>query len=109
MDNEKFQELVLQQLQALNNRLGNVENGQQSLEHGQKSFQKEIETIRQSVARIEHDHGEKLSALLDGYKLLSETITDHTARLERIEEKIAGHDVRIQILDKTKSNKRKAK
>ncbi|MHB1421567.1 MAG: hypothetical protein ACYCX4_18645 [Bacillota bacterium] len=88
MENEKFQELVLQQLKMLT-------EGQQS--------------IRQAVTRIEHEHGEKLSALFDGYKLLSETLSEHTTRLERIEEKVTGHDIKIEILDKTKANKRRAK
>jgi hypothetical protein len=55
MENEKFQELVLQQLSMLT-------EGQQS--------------IRQAVARIEREHGEKLSALFDSYKLLSEILSD---------------------------------
>ncbi|MHB1127351.1 MAG: hypothetical protein ACYC2T_10450 [Bacillota bacterium] len=88
MENEKYQELVLQQLKMLT--------------EGQES-------IGQAVARIEHEHGEKLSALFDGYKLLSETLSDHTARLERIEEKVTSHDIKIEILDKTKAAKRRAK
>jgi exonuclease VII small subunit len=123
MDTDKFQELVLQQLENLNLRIGSIEKGQQTLEKGQQtlekgqqtleksqqSLQQDVEKIRQSQVRMEFEHGEKLSALFDGYKSLSETMTDHTERLQRIEEKITTHDVQIKILDKTKSNKRKVK
>ena len=144
MDNEKFQELVLEQFQAIAGELKaltqgqrSLENGQRSLENGQKSLEKgqrslengqkslgngqrslengqkhltdrltRIETV---VARIENDHGAKLAALLDGYYQNTKILADHTERLDRIESKITAHDIQISILDKTKSNKRKAK
>lgn len=123
MDTDKFQELVLEQLNMLTsevgkvkttvanmeNRLDSVEKGQQALEKGQQSLQQEVEKIRLSQVRMEFEHGEKLSALFDGYKLLSEKLDDHTNRLQRIEEKITTHDIQIKVLDKTKSNKRKVK
>ena len=40
---------------------------------------------------------------------MSETLDDHTVRLERIEAKLAAHDIRITVLDKTKAEKRKAR
>lgn len=151
MDNEKFQDLVLEQLQiingelkTLNNRVGNLEEGQTRLEdrtnrlesnvtklnnrfdnlqqsqqllqhdikklqQGQQLLQQDVEKIRLSQVRMEFEHGEKLSALFDSYNLLSETLDDHTIRLQRIEDKIATHDIQIHVLDRTKSNKRKAK
>ena len=39
----------------------------------------------------------------------SAILTDHTERLQRIEDKVEGHDIQIQVLDKTKSNKHKVK
>jgi len=106
---EKGQQSLEKGQQALENGQQSLEKGQQALEKGQQSLQQDIEKIRQSQVRMEFEHGEKLSALFDGYKSLSETMTDHTERLQRIEEKITTHDVQIRILDKTKSNKRKVK
>jgi hypothetical protein len=52
--------------------------------------------------RLENEAFNKISALLDGYKQLSETLADHTetladhtSRLQRIEEKVTGHDIKI--------------
>jgi hypothetical protein len=76
----------------------------------------DIDRIHRSVVLIEIEHGNKLSALLDGYKQNTETLAehskilaDHTNRLERIEDKITTHDIQIHVLDKTKPDKRKAK
>lgn len=106
MNDKDFQEFVVQQLVKLN-------DGQDKLSR--------------DVARIEQAHGEKLSALFDGYKAITEKLdehtqilnnhtatlaghttilADHTERLQRIENKIETHDIQIQVLDKTKSNKR---
>ncbi len=54
------------------------------------------EKLSKDLARIGVTHGEKLSALFDGYELLKETLDDHTARLERIEAKVENHDIIIQ-------------
>jgi len=93
MDNNKFQELVLQQLKTLTegqnmlgNRMDRLENSMVKLE-----------------LRMENEAFNKISVLFDGYKSFSETLADHTGRLQRIEEKITTHDVQIRVLDKTKS------
>ena len=66
----------------------------------------ELAKIKAIVIRCENDHGEKLGALLDGYKQHSEILNEHTVRLERIEEKIDAHDIRIHVLEKTINSKR---
>lgn len=45
----------------------------------------EIKDIKKTVVRIENEHGEKLSALFDGYKQNSE-------KLDRIEEEVSKHE-----------------
>lgn len=69
----------------------------------------ELDKLRQNVARIEIEHGEKLSALFDGYKGMVEKLDDHTQRLQRIEDKLETHEIQIKVLDATKANKRKVK
>lgn len=84
---------------------GNVADMQGDIQ----GLKQDVSQIRQSQARMEHQHGEKLAALFDGYQLLSRTLADHTVRLERIEAKVTDHDIKIEILDKNKANRRKAK
>ena len=120
------------------------------IEHMSK-LSDDVTGIRQNLARLEFEHGEKLAALFDGQESIKSTLDDHAAilnkhtavlddhtvilnkhsavlddhtvtlnkhsavlddhteRLQRIEDKVEGHDIQIQVLDKTKSNKRKVK
>jgi len=71
-----------------------------------KSLTSLEQSMKQDFALMEHDHGTKLSALLDGYKQYTEILDGHTAQLDRIEDRVTHHDIKISILDKTKSNKR---
>lgn len=78
-----------------------------------KNLNTEVQKIDGKVdkleLRLENEAFNKISALLDGYHQNAEKLADHTERLDRIESKITTHDLKIQILDKTKANKRKAK
>jgi hypothetical protein len=67
----------------------------------------DVTDLRQSMARLEFEHSEKLAALFDGQEAIKDILADHTDRLQRIENKVERHDIQIQVLDKTKSNKRK--
>ncbi|SFH22166.1 hypothetical protein SAMN05660649_04317 [Desulfotomaculum arcticum] len=95
MTNEEFQTLVLQHFQKVYEKLDSVDKRQIKLEN--------------VVTRIETDHGEKLSILLDGHEQKTQILDRHTEQLDRIESKIESHDIQISVLDKTKANKRKAK
>lgn len=102
MTNEEFQSLVLDKFQKNDEiqklvleKLGGLEG--------------EIGGLKQSIARIENDHGEKLASLLDGYKQNAEILDRHSEQLDRIENKIESHDVQISVLDRTKSNRRRIK
>ena len=50
-----------------------------------ESNEKEMASVKATVIRIENDHGQKLGALFDGYKLNSE-------KLDRIEAEVTRHD-----------------
>ncbi len=60
----------------------------------------ELAEVKAIVIKSENDHGQKLGALLDGYKQNSEILEDHTLRLERIEEKVTEHNIKIHVLEK---------
>ncbi len=45
----------------------------------------DLKFVKETVIRIENDHGQKLGALFDGYKLNSE-------KLDRIEKEVAKHE-----------------
>lgn len=68
----------------------------------------EVKQIRQTQVKMELENSEKFSALFDGYESIKGTLTDHTDRLQRIEDKLETHEIQIKVLDSTKANKRKA-
>lgn len=85
----------------------------ESMQFDIKNLNTEVQKLEGNVdkleLRLENEAFNKISALLDGYHQNAEKLADHTERLDRIESKITNHDIKIHILDKTKSNKRKAK
>jgi len=50
-----------------------------------ESNEKKLASVKAVVVRIENDHGQKLGALFDGYKLNSE-------KLDRIEAEVTKHE-----------------
>ncbi len=137
MDNDKFQDLVLQQFQVITGELQSLKEGQKSLTEGQTrletrmdkleesqarleksqdilasevmAIKTDVQKVKSTVIRIEQDHGTRLGALMDGHRQNTEILDRHTEQLDRIENKIESHDIQISVLDKTKANKRKAK
>lgn len=101
-----------------------------SLEKGQAVTNSRLETLEQGQAitnsRLD-EHYQILRALehaSEVHKADIDNLTHQTAglsgnlksfrsevseRFDRIENQIAGHDIRIEVLDKTKANKRKVK
>lgn len=74
MDNDKFQELVLEQLTAI--------AGQVS------SLTGEIKEVRQSQVRMENELTEKVRALFDAREVQNDTNEQLMSALDRIEAKV---------------------
>ena len=66
-----------------------------------KEIKQEVCKISGSVARIEVEHGEKLVALFDAFKINTEKIEQQNERIEKCEKAIERHDDEIYLL-KTK-------
>lgn len=61
---------------------------QETKEQMQKGFEKvnsELQEVKNTVTRIENEHGQKLGALFDGYKQNSD-------KLDRIEVEVSRHE-----------------
>lgn len=65
------------------------------------SMQEEIRNISRSVAIIEHEHGEKLSALFDAFTAHTEKMEEQDKKINFCEYKLEKHDDEIYYL-KTK-------
>jgi|LFRM01.1.fsa_nt_gb hypothetical protein len=69
----------------------------------------DMKADKTDIVLLENKNGTKLDILIDSHKAITETLEDHTNRLQRIEDKIETHDIQIHVLDKTKVDKRKVK
>lgn len=61
----------------------------------------ESQFIRNTVIRIEIDHGRKLDAYYDGYKTNYDIISRWDPRITALERKVETHTFQIELLRKT--------
>ncbi|MGI6084786.1 MAG: hypothetical protein ACOYIF_05005 [Acetivibrionales bacterium] len=61
--------------------------------------------LNQNILLIEQNHGEKLDALLDGYKQLSESQKEIKADIEEIKTKLENQEVEIKVIKGGKSKR----
>lgn len=80
MNSDKFQELVLQHLQALTDRLGAVEKGQELLATGQQRLESKMDNIE---LRMENEVIDRIRGLFDAREVQND-------RFDRIEEKLGS-------------------
>ena len=64
-----------------------------------ESMKQELRNISGSVARIEVEHGEKLVALFDAFKVNTEKIKKQDNRVTKCENILAKHDDQLYILN----------
>lgn len=95
MDNEEFQALVLKRFEMLDLIAAQVGKLTVDVEEIKKTLptlatkqelselKKEVNSIKSIVVRIENDHGQKLGALLNGYKLHEERLDKHEAIISK--------------------------
>ena len=85
MDNNEFQKLVLERLDLLDlvaSQVARLTTQVDGLTRDMAEVKADLQFTKETVVRIENEHGQKLGALLNGYKL-------HEERLDRHEEIIS--------------------
>ena len=70
-----------------------------------KEIKQEERNISGSVARIEVEHGEKLVALFDAFKVNTENIEKQDRRITKCENIVEKHDHELYILNSKIQNK----
>jgi hypothetical protein len=78
-------ELVLAQVSKLTTDMDGVKSGIKGIKSEMSEMKSEISDVKKTVVKIEHEHGEKLAALFDGYKQNSD-------KLDRIEAEVSKHE-----------------
>ena len=69
-----------------------------------ENIKQELRNISGSVARIEVEHGEKLVALFDAFKVNSEKIEEHDKKINKCENRLTSHDDQLYVLNSKVGN-----
>ncbi|MGI6307059.1 MAG: hypothetical protein ACOX1X_00325 [Dethiobacteria bacterium] len=72
-------------LEKIFKKMGDMDSRMTSMETEMADIKADVKFTKETVIKIENDHGQKLNALFDGYKLNSE-------KLERIENEVTKHE-----------------
>ena len=72
-------------LEKIFKKMGDMDSRMTSMETEMADIKADVRFTKETVIKIENDHGQKLNALFDGYKLNSE-------KLERIENEVTKHE-----------------
>ena len=121
---EQILKAILNEIQSMKTEIGTVKSELGSIKTGQSAIEQQLIAFQQFTM----DSFSKLDAkvtktnviieneIRPAIKIITEQLDDHsrtlqfhTGQLDRIEDKVTHHDIKISILDKTKSNKRIAK
>lgn len=81
---KQFQQ-VDSKIDSLDSRIDSLDNRIDSLDNRITNLENELKDVKKVVIKIEHDHGDKLKALFDGFKQNSD-------KLDRIEAEVTKHD-----------------
>ena len=79
-----------------------LEQGQSKLEQGQLKLEQEVQSLKEITLRMEHDHGEKLQALFDGYAGNYEKIEQYEPRIAKLEAIVERLSIELRFLKASK-------
>lgn len=115
MENEILQQ-ILEEVVKTNKRLDNVESEVKGFKQEMKEFKQEMKEFKQEMkefkqetkqdltevknrlSMIEQEHGQKLTALFDGYSLLYDMVGEIRLDVHLIKNKQEKHDFQINFL-----------
>ena len=85
MTDRELLELIARQVSTLTTQVDTLTTQVDGLTKDMAEVKTKLTSVENTVTRIENNHGEKLSALFDGYKLNSE-------KLDRVEQEVSKHE-----------------
>lgn len=85
MTDSELLETILYKIVGMDERITGMDERIAGMDADLKEVKKDLKHTRETVTKIEIEHGEKLGALFDGHKLLSE-------KLDRIESEVTRHE-----------------
>lgn len=99
LDLKKVQNELFKGQEERDRILVDLKKGQEALFKGQDETNKELRKLSQTVAKIEHEHGGKIQAILDVITSYPEKFESIENRLESIETKLDKHSDQIYCIN----------
>lgn len=97
MENDILQQILAEVIKS-NKRLDVIESEVAGLKAFQQETRQELSEIKDRLTMIEQKHGQKLTALFDGYSLLYDIVGEIRLDVHQIKNKQEKHDFQINFL-----------
>ena len=85
MTDRELLQTILNKIGSMDERIAGMDERITGIEAELKEVNNNINLTRETVIKIEYEHGKKLGALFDGHKFISE-------KLDRIEGEVTRHE-----------------
>ncbi len=89
---------VDQRFEQIDQRFEKVDQRFEQIDRRFEQVDGQLGALRQDVARLEHDHGDKLRALFDGYQAHTEAIERMGLELSGLKKMVEKHEVKLKIV-----------
>lgn len=95
---EKLYNRMEEGFSRIDERFSRVDERFEQIDGRFTGIESELRLVSQSVVRIEHDHGQKLDALFDGYKANTEAIQELRTDVKELKKEVETHEVKLKIV-----------
>ncbi len=108
---EQLLKEILNEMKSMKSEISTIQQNMATKDELTKTNQElaktnqELAKVSQTVTRIENIHGDKLSALFDAREVQLDANKQIIQQLDRIENKIETHDIKIAVLDRRRRAK----
>lgn len=89
---------VDQRFEQIDQRFEQIDQRFEQMDQRFDHLEQRVGRLEQTVTRIEHDHGQKLQALFDGYQAHTEAIETLNSTVSQLKTTVEKHEVKLKIV-----------
>ncbi|WP_028306411.1 hypothetical protein [Desulfitibacter alkalitolerans] len=93
-----FEDKILNYLAEIHQKITGIENEVAGVKAEVAGVKAEVADIKKTVINIENSHGEKLSALFDGYEHNTKSIKELSKDVKSLEKRVATQEIKLQLI-----------
>jgi len=91
-------EQIDQRFEQIDQRFEQIDQRFEQMDQRFDHLEQRVGRLEQTVTRIEHDHGQKLQALFDGYQAHTEAIETLNSTVSQLKTTVEKHEVKLKIV-----------